>query len=129
MTEFDKFLKNLIVLVSSYQFDIDNMDLLAHMSPSESQEIIKLRSSSCNDVPSPVNEKPTVTDVFNKPMFVSPNLEVKIADLGNACWAVSGFIPSLKTFFMHLYLKREIVRFFGIPCQKGTGIGRVSSSV
>lgn len=26
---------------------------------------------------------------FGAPMWVSPNIEIKIADLGNACWVVS----------------------------------------
>lgn len=25
---------------------------------------------------------------FNAPMWVNPNIEIKIADLGNACWVV-----------------------------------------
>lgn len=31
------------------------------------------------------------------PMWVNPNIEIKIADLGNACWVVSIFSPSVRT--------------------------------
>ncbi|XP_066158343.1 SRSF protein kinase 3-like isoform X1 [Euwallacea fornicatus] len=34
---------------------------------------------------------------FNSPMWVSPNIEIKIADLGNACWVDHHFSPEIQT--------------------------------
>ncbi|XP_019765455.2 SRSF protein kinase 3 [Dendroctonus ponderosae] len=41
-------------------------------------------------------ERHSQTD-FSTPMWVSPNIEIKIADLGNACWVDHHFSPEIQT--------------------------------
>lgn len=57
-----------------------------------------VRSFSCVEAVLPKLEKPIEYKRYNRePMFVSNRLEVKIADLGNACWNGHPFTMNIQT--------------------------------